>query len=65
MTLLPPPPPPARRATYAYAIVDIRQNPPEVKQIEMTRRAARDKIQWDKDADSLRIRRCRVSLYES
>lgn len=69
MTKLPPPPPPAKRGKYVYAAVDItrpdEKGEPEVLFVELTRRAARDKVIFRKDADNLRIRRARIFLYES
>lgn len=61
-------PPPAKRNKYRAAIVDIRIDPDHddyVVEVKKTRRAARDFVTWHKDADHLRIRRCRIFLYES
>lgn len=60
-----PKPPAPKRGVYVFAAVDTRQKPPEVKFVELTRRAVRDKIEWSKEADTLRIRRARIFLYES
>lgn len=57
-------PPPAKRKVYIYAVVDKRQDPPTIVHLEKTRRAAREKIEWSKDADHLRVKRGRLLIYE-
>lgn len=58
---------PAPRPTfYCYAVVNV--NEPDTAEplfYEKSRQEARKKIQWREDADQLRIRRARVSLYTS
>jgi hypothetical protein len=57
---------PAPRPTfYAYVVVDV--TAPDVKPIavKLSRGEARKDIEWREDADNLRIRRARVSLYTS
>lgn len=56
------------RNIYHAAIVDVRLRPDQegyVVDVKKTRRLAREAITWHKDADHLRIRRCRIFLYES
>jgi hypothetical protein len=52
------------RSVYMYAAVS-QQGKGDVAFIEHTRKAVRDKITWQKNADDLRIRRARILLYES
>jgi hypothetical protein len=65
MSLLPPPLPIKRPSFYAYVVVDgtaAELTPIEVK---LSRSAAREFITWSPDADKLRIRRARVTPYQS
>lgn len=57
--------PAPRPSFYAYAIVDVTTVPPTPVGVELTRSEARKKIEWLEDADNLRVRRARVSLYQS
>lgn len=61
-------PPPPKCSVYQNAVIDIRKKPGAddyVVEVKKTRRAARDFVTWHKDADHLRIRRCRISIYDS
>jgi hypothetical protein len=59
-------PPPPRPTFYCYAVVNVNAPPTDEPLFyEKTRQEARKKIQWREDADQLRIRRARVSLFTS
>jgi hypothetical protein len=45
--------------------VDVSTTPPTPVEVKLTRAEARKFIQWREDADRLRVRRARVSLYQS
>lgn len=61
----PPAPLPIRPHFFAYAVVDTSTSPATPIEVKMTRAEARDFITWRDDGDTLRIRRARVTLYQS
>lgn len=63
--VLPPPRPPVRQSYYSYTIVDVSTEPPTPVDVRMTRAECRELIGWRDDADNLRIRRGRTTLYQS
>ncbi len=57
--------PAPRPSFYAYAIVDVATDPPTPVEVLMSRSAAREKIDQILLSTTLRIRRARVTLYQS
>lgn len=57
--------PPPRPSYYVYAIIDPRETPIKLIAVQLSRAEARKHIVWSKDADSLRIRRAKLLLYDS
>lgn len=57
--------PPAKLSYYVYAVVNIAVTPASVVRYEMSRREAREFIRWQPNADQLRTRRGRVTLYQT
>jgi hypothetical protein len=55
--------PPPRQSFIAHVVVDISTTPPTPIETKFTRAEARKFVQWRPDADSLRIRRAKVTLY--
>ena len=44
-------------------MIDTATTPPTAVKMELTRRDAREYVRWQSNADLLRIRRARVTLY--
>lgn len=59
--------PAPRPSFYGYAIVDVTTDPPTPVGVELSRSAARTEIDTKPEAERapLRIRRARVTLYQS
>lgn len=64
---LPPPfvPKPVRPRHYCYAIVSKDTTPPALISVHLSRSEARKAVEFDPDAENLRIRRGCLTLYES
>jgi hypothetical protein len=58
-------PPPVRPGFYAYVVVDVSQEPAAPQAMKMSRKDARDYISSLETSENLRIRRARVTLYQS
>lgn len=56
---------PAKFSYYVYAVVNTAVTPTNVVRYEMTRALAREFVRWQPNADQLRIRRGRVTLYQT
>lgn len=54
-----------RPSFHCYAIIDVTTAPPALVGVEMSRSDAREKLKWREDSDALRIRRARLTMYES
>lgn len=70
MSTLPPPVLRPRPQYYVYAVVDMStvtpDSPnPELVEVKQTRKEGRDLITYHPEADNLRVRRGRLTLYES
>ncbi|MBA3678512.1 MAG: hypothetical protein H0W74_14110 [Sphingosinicella sp.] len=65
MSLLPPPQPMRRPSFYAYVIVDITAAELTPIDVKLSRSDARKIIAWSPDADNLRIKRARVTPYQT
>lgn len=63
--LLPPPIPRPRPSFYVYGTIDISTDPVTLVRVDNSRSEARKKLEFDPEADHRRIRRGRLSLYES
>lgn len=57
-------PPPPRQTFPAYVVIDVSTTPPTPVTLKMHRADAREHITWSPDAEHLRIRRAKVTLYE-
>ncbi len=64
---LPPPfvPKPVRPCTYVYGVYDKTTDPKTLIKVELSRSEARKFVTFAPDADSLVIRRARLTPYES
>lgn len=56
-------PPALRPSFFAYVVVDVTTTPATPLEVKLTRAEARKTIQWRADADHLRIRRAKITLY--
>lgn len=65
MSTLPPPVIRPRPSFYVYAVVDMSEIPPALVVVKNTRKEGRDYVTYHPDADNLRVRRGRLTLYES
>lgn len=65
MTLLPPPQLRSRPTFYVYAVVDKTSDPPALVTVKNSRAEARKEVEHSPDADTLRIRRGRLTLFET
>jgi hypothetical protein len=65
MTALPPPAPIKRPSFYAYVVIDSTAAELTPLAVKLSRSEAREFREWHPDADNLRVRRARVSLYQS
>jgi hypothetical protein len=65
MTLLAPPQPIKRPSFYAYVVVDSTAAELTPIEVKLTRQEAREFIKWRDDADNLRVKRARVTPYQS
>lgn len=57
-------PPPPRQTFSLYVVVDVSTTPPTPVITKMHRAEAREYITWSPDAEHLRIRKAKVTLYE-
>ena len=61
-------PSPNRVTFHGYILVDVSQKPPAVVKptaVHHSRQEGNAAKQWREDADSLRVRRARITIYES
>lgn len=65
MSVLPPPVIRPRPSFYVYAVVDVSATPNELVEVKHTRKEGRDFVTFHPEADNLRVRRGRLTLYES
>ena len=65
MSTLPPPVSRPRPSFYVYGVIDKSTDPPTLVTVKFTRNEARKHIDFSPDADNLRARRGRLTLYES
>lgn len=56
-------PPAPRPSFFAYVVVDVSTTPAAPLEVKLTRAEARKFVEWRPDADRLRIRRAKVTLY--
>lgn len=57
-----------RLTTHGYVLVDVSVKPPVLAEpfdIKRSRQEAKTLLQWRADADNLRVRRARITVYES
>lgn len=57
-------PPPPRQSFIAYVVVDITTTPPTPIEVKFSRSEAQKFRLWRPDADSLRVRRSKVTLFD-
>lgn len=54
-----------RPAFYAYVVVDKTTEPVTPLAVKLTRKDARKEVEFNPDADNLRVRRARVILFDN